>query len=208
MTSVWWRNMAPSVHASSILSMIRQSWRYCFDSVDKHGHIFLSHLQSGAIRSWLGLRNLGSAFLKVECSLELQMSVTLGRASLPVILLLRVWTERNSFSCCQQSSHQLQLRLSKTARLPCEVWRKCYWGRMSRLERGKSGFTMGVAHPPYMRISEEGHTGVRHVTSTHRDMCTCQSWYTTCFSFPMRRVIHEREIERRACIREGKEDRA
>ena len=65
-----WRNMAPSVHASFIRSMIRQSWRYCFDSVDKHGHIFLSHLQSGAIGSWVGLRNLESAFHGVGCSLD------------------------------------------------------------------------------------------------------------------------------------------
>ena len=49
-----------------------------------------------------------------------------------------------------------------------EIWRK--WGRMSRLERGKSGFSIGVAHPPYtgrVWISEEGHTRVQVYTWGH-----------------------------------------
>ena len=54
--------------------------------------------------------------------------------------------------------------------LQCEVRRKCYWGRMSRLERGKADLLCWW-HIPRMRISEEGHTRVQHDMSTHRDMC-------------------------------------
>ena len=44
-------------------------------------------------------------------------------------------------------------------------------GEDVKIRAGESGFTMLVAHPPYMRISKEGHTRVRHDMSTHRDMC-------------------------------------
>lgn len=177
--------MAPSVHAASILSMIRQSWRYCFDSVDKHGHIFLSHLQSGAIRSWLGLRNLRSAFHGVGCSLDSRIAIrswvglrNLGSAFLRIAWS---WEWRISFtlesaSLFSSSHSSPQLQLGQLRPFNVEMWgmeeRKCYWGRMSRLERGKSGFTMGVAHPPYGGDSEEGHRRVRHDTRTqHIDTC-------------------------------------